>query len=253
MSRHAERPLVNVADVSAVVGDQTILQPTSLDILSGFTALTGPSGAGKSTLGAIVHGLRHPDTGQVFQAGIGEESQADDVRINKPQSEQNRLQKIGRWLHLETRAEERLAKFRSTYLGYSPPTPYIAPYYTAEQYIRLPQQGRGNQLDPEHVDYLIDVLGVAPHLGKYASQLSDGEAQRVGIVAALAHKPEFVFADEPTSALDGELAKKTLQLFKDIADTGETSFLVVSHSADVIDYADHIISMRDGHVVDIDQ
>jgi putative ABC transport system ATP-binding protein len=148
--------------------------------------------------------------------------------------------------------ERRRAQHLSA-LGYIAQRPRLDPNLTGAEYIVLPQRVRGHEPNGEWLDYLADRLEIAPHLGKYASELSGGQAQRVAIMAALAHEPPLVYADEPTSALDVELGAKTFELFHDISEVNGISVLCVTHNPDISAFADRIIYMRDGVVTDMPQ
>lgn len=247
MNLHEQR-LIELDDVSVIENGAAPVLPTTLDIYGGLTALLGPNGAGKTTLASVIHGLRRPTTGRVRHSGIGE----GEVFYNRPEPRTKGLQRIAGGISsalvLETAAERRAAAHRSRYLGFIAQSPFLNPALTAAQNIDLPQLVRRNRIDHEWRGHLIDLFDIGKHLGKYTSELSGGEAQRVAIAVALAHKPEFVFADEPTAALDSEHSQSALAAFKTITDSGRIAILCVTHDENITEYANHVITMVDGAV-----
>lgn len=80
-------------------------------------------------------------------------------------------------------------------------------------------------------------------------QLSGGQKQRVAIARALVNNPEMIVADEPTGSLDSQSQENVLDIFKELADAGKT-VIIVTHNPEVADYADVVIKMKDGEVVE---
>ena len=92
-------------------------------------------------------------------------------------------------------------------------------------------------------------LGMEPFMAKNVKQLSGGQKQRVAIARALVNQPDMIVADEPTGSLDSQSQEKVLEVFKNLAQTGKT-VLIVTHNPEVAEYADVIIKMKDGEVVE---
>lgn len=80
-------------------------------------------------------------------------------------------------------------------------------------------------------------------------QLSGGQKQRVAIARALVNNPEMIVADEPTGSLDSQSQENVLEIFKELAEAGKT-VIIVTHNPEVADYADVVIKMKDGEVVE---
>ena len=92
-------------------------------------------------------------------------------------------------------------------------------------------------------------LGMEPFVAKNVKQLSGGQKQRVAIARALVNQPDMIVADEPTGSLDSQSQEMVLEVFKNLAQTGKT-VLIVTHNPEVAEYADVIIKMKDGEVVE---
>ena len=92
-------------------------------------------------------------------------------------------------------------------------------------------------------------LGMEPFMAKNVKQLSGGQKQRVAIARALVNQPDMIVADEPTGSLDSQSQEMVLEVFKNLAQAGKT-VLIVTHNPEVAEYADVIIKMKDGEVVE---
>ena len=92
-------------------------------------------------------------------------------------------------------------------------------------------------------------LGMEPFMAKNVKQLSGGQKQRVAIARALVNQPDMIVADEPTGSLDSQSQEIVLEVFKSLAKSGKT-VLIVTHNPEVAEYADVIIKMKDGEVVE---
>ena len=84
---------------------------------------------------------------------------------------------------------------------------------------------------------------------QFANKLSGGQKQRVAIARALVNNPEMIVADEPTGSLDSQSQENVLEIFKELAEAGKT-VIIVTHNPEVADYADVVIKMKDGEVVE---
>ena len=83
----------------------------------------------------------------------------------------------------------------------------------------------------------------------YPASLSGGEKQRVAIARAIIHKPKMLFADEPTASLDSKRSKDVMTLIRELTKTLNITTLMVTHDEEMLSYADHIITMKDGLVL----
>lgn len=228
-------------------GTEILHRIDSLEIGAGLTLIMGPSGSGKSTLADTLYGLGLPSTGRV-EHFRGNET----VWESAPPISSGWLQRLSRVLPIETPGERRAALHRRRALGYIPQEPYIPDGLVASGFVDTVRAALGTDPDDIWVNNILSYLGILSHVGKTTKELSGGEAQRFVIAFALAHRPEFVVADEPTSSLDSASSRRTMELFRRITrgkgDSPSTSMLVVSHDPSSVEYADRVISLRDGYI-----
>jgi putative ABC transport system ATP-binding protein len=206
-------------------GDATVtaLDNVSVGLAEGqFTAIMGPSGSGKSTLLHMLAGLDRPTSGQVF---LGD----TDISSLK---------------------DKALTLLRRDRIGFIFQSFNLLPTMTAAENIALPMRIAGRTPDDHWVASIVETVGLSERLGHRPSQLSGGQQQRVAAARALASRPEIVFADEPTGALDSRSGAELLGfLRRAVTDLGQT-VVMVTHDATAASYADRVIFLADGHIVD---
>ena len=201
----------------------TALRPIDLDIKKGeMLAIMGKSGSGKSTLLNLLAGLDTPDSGEYIYNGE----------------------------HMNTKNQNKMAKFRRTDVGFVVQHFALIDEYTVYQNIALPLRYRRLKgvSTKQRVKEIAERLEIGEKLRKYPSQLSGGQAQRVAIARAIAHKPSILLADEPTGALDEETGKSIMNLFREINKEG-TTVVVVTHDANVASYCQRTIRLHDGNII----
>ena len=187
-----------------------------------FTAIMGPSGSGKSTLLHMLAGLDRPTAGRVH---LG------DTEITS----------------LKDKA---LTMLRRDRIGFIFQSFNLLPTMTAAENIVLPMRIAGRRPDPHWVASIVETVGLTGRLSHRPSELSGGQQQRVAAARALASKPQIVFADEPTGALDSKSGAELLGfLRKAVTELGQT-VVMVTHDPTAASYADRVIFLADGHVVD---
>jgi putative ABC transport system ATP-binding protein len=206
-------------------GDATVLalDDVSIDIHAGqFTAIMGPSGSGKSTLLHVLAGLDRPTTGEIF---VG------DIEITR----------------LKDKA---LTLLRRDRIGFIFQAFNLLPTLTAAENIALPMRIAGRKPDDAWVSSVVQTVGLTERLTHRPSELSGGQQQRVAAARALASRPQVVFADEPTGALDSTSSAHLLAFLRTaVTDLGQT-VVMVTHDAVAASYADRVIFLADGHLVD---
>jgi putative ABC transport system ATP-binding protein len=206
-------------------GDAAVqaLRGISVDFGAGaFTAIMGPSGSGKSTLLHCMAGLDAPTSGQVF---IGD---ADLTRLS----------------------ERELTKLRRDQVGFVFQAYNLIPTLTAAENITLPVDIAGSDLDRAWYDQVVDTIGLRDRLTHRPAELSGGQQQRVAGARALVSRPEIVFADEPTGNLDSKSSAELLSFLRDAVKRHEQTIVMVTHDATAASYADRIVFLADGLVVD---
>jgi putative ABC transport system ATP-binding protein len=199
------------------------LDGVTLEIPNGrLTAIMGPSGSGKSTLLHCMAGLDTVSAGRVL---IGEHD-------------------------LGAMSERELTVLRRDHVGFVFQAFNLVPTLSALENIRLPLTLAGRQADPVWLEQVIDTVGLADRLDHRPSELSGGQQQRAAVARALVTRPEIVFADEPTGNLDSRSSAEILGFLRRAAhDFGQT-VVMVTHDAVAASYADSIVFLEDGRVVD---
>lgn len=187
-----------------------------------FTAIMGPSGSGKSTLMHCLAGLDRITAGQVFLAG----------------EELNRL------------PDSKLTNVRRDRLGFVFQSFNLLPTLTARQNILLPLDLAGKKPDEAYFRQLTESLGLSDRLTHRPSELSGGQQQRVAIARAMVTRPDVIFADEPTGALDSKTGTALLTYLRRSVDDLGQSIIMVTHDAKAAAYADRVLVLLDGHIVD---
>lgn len=201
-----------------------VLKGLSLSVPAGsITAVVGPSGAGKSTLAKCISLLERPSSGS--------------IRVNG--EDLSRLS--GEALRRERRA-----------IGTVFQSSALLARKTAWENIALPLQWLGvvpGQVK-QHVDQLLDSVGLSDKAGYYPAQLSGGQRQRVGIARALALKPSVLLAYEATSGLDPQATASILQLLQQLRQQFGLAIVLITHEMDVVrSTADAVAEIRDGQLV----
>ncbi|MFF7247227.1 ABC transporter ATP-binding protein [Embleya sp. NPDC008237] len=201
----------------------TALDGVDLDIAVGtMTAVMGASGSGKSTLLQCASGLDRPTSGLV--------TIADTVTRD-----------------LDERA---LARLRREHIAFVFQTLNLVSALTAEQNVALPLRLAGRRADPVAVAEALAAVGLADRARHRPDRLSGGQRQRVAIARALITRPAVLFADEPTGALDSTASRTVLGLLRALVDEYGHSVVMVTHDPAAASWADRVVLLADGRVVD---
>ena len=206
-------------------GDTTVtaLDAVTVDLYAGeFTAVMGPSGSGKSTLMHCCAALDTPTSGRVF---VGD-------------TEINRLK------------DKELTRLRRDKIGFVFQSFNLVPTLSAGENITLPLSIAGRKPDPEWYASIIDAVALRDRLDHRPNQLSGGQQQRVAVARALASRPAIVFADEPTGNLDSRSGAEVLTLLRSSVDEGGQTIVMVTHDPVAAAYADRVVFLSDGRIVD---
>jgi putative ABC transport system ATP-binding protein len=220
-------PAARAVDLTKVYGEGetsvTALDSVTVDFDRGrFTAIMGPSGSGKSTLMHVCAGLDAATSGRVY---IGD-------------------------VDLTTLKDNDLTRLRRDAVGFVFQAFNLVPTLSALENITLPMDIAGRKVDKEWVDGVIDTIGLRDRLASRPSQLSGGQQQRVAAARALASRPQIVFADEPTGNLDSRAGAEVLSFLRRSVDEFGQTVVMVTHDPAAASYADHVIFLADGRIVD---
>lgn len=186
-------------------------------------ALYGPSGSGKTTLLNLIGALDRPNAGRIEVLGKDIVKMRDGAR----------------------------ARLRRRHIGFIFQSYTLMPTYTALENIdialRLP--GLFFFERRKRARAALEAVGLSAWANHVPDELSGGQQQRIAIARALALRPAIILADEPTSGLDTRTARRILSLFRHIAETQGTTFLIVSHDPMVVEYVDRAYDLHDGKLV----
>jgi len=189
-----------------------------------FVAIMGPSGSGKSTLLYLLGGLERPTSGKV-------------------------------WLRdtdLSTLDDNALSRLRRTEVGFVFQFFNLIPVLTAEENVAMPLildgVGRGKAL--ARAGEALAKVGLADRGTHRPAELSGGEQQRVALARAMVANPALIFGDEPTGNLDSRASDEVVQLLRRVADDWGRTIVLVTHDPRIAAYADRIVFLKDGQIVD---
>ena len=200
------------------------LRGVSFEIRPGeLVVLRGRSGSGKTTLLNLVGGLDRPDAGRVSVAG-------------------HRLDDISAAELLRLRREKMAFVFQS--FG-------LIPILTAAENVGVPLRLLRTPAAEreERARTLLRLVGLDEHVEQRAHELSGGQQQRVAIARALANRPTLLLADEPTGQLDSATGGQIMRLLRTLVHTEGVTALVATHDRALMDVADRVLTISDGHLV----
>lgn len=223
--------IVNIQDLHKTyrIGplDFTALHGVSLTIHQGeMVALMGSSGSGKTTLMNIIGCMDRPSAGRYVFDG-------EDISV----------------LSSDQRAGIRTRKIGFVFQNFN-----LLPRASALENVAMPLFYSADQISMRKAHELagqaLQRVGLADRLMHWPSQLSGGQQQRVAIARALVNSPELLLADEPTGNLDSHTGSKILKMFRELNKAERITMLLITHDFNVAAYADRVILIRDGRIVD---
>jgi lipoprotein-releasing system ATP-binding protein len=216
--------MLSARNIHKKYGQLQVLKGVDIVINKGeIVSIVGSSGAGKSTL---LHILGTLDT-----ADVGE------ISLNN--------QQVGRL------SGKKLAAFRNKEIGFVFQFHHLLPEFTALENVCIPGwiAGRPKKEVISRATELLKNLRLGDRMDNKPQQLSGGEQQRVAVARALINNPSIVMADEPTGNLDSANAKELHQLFIDLRNKFNQTFLIVTHNEELAKLSDRIVVMKDGRIV----
>ncbi|MBC7723367.1 MAG: amino acid ABC transporter ATP-binding protein [Burkholderiaceae bacterium] len=222
-------PLLEVRGLRKSFGDHHVLRSIDLTVRRGeVVTIIGPSGSGKTTVLRALNGLETPDGGEILFDG------GPDIDFQYPVGSTHRYA-----------LRNRSAMVFQTYNLF--PNKTVLQNVT-EGPIRV--KGTPKDVAVAEAEALLDRVGLLEKRDAYPFQLSGGQSQRVGIVRALALKPDLLLFDEPTSALDPELVGEVLQVMGELAAEGWTMIVVTHELSFARQVSDEVLFIDGGVVVE---
>jgi len=213
--------MLSAKDIHKSFGSLPVLRGADIEIAKGeIVSITGSSGAGKTTLLHILGTLEKPDRGELHFEGEALH------RLNSKQ----------------------LAHFRNQHIGFVFQFHHLLPEFTAVENVSIPGwiAGNNNKQVLQDATALLDRLGLSDKLHSKPHELSGGEQQRVVVARSLINKPGIVFADEPTGNLDSANARSLHQLFQQLRDELQQTFVIVTHNEELAALSNRVLHLKDG-------
>ena len=217
--------MIQIQGIHKSFGTLEVLKGIDLHIQKKeVVSIVGPSGAGKTTLLQVLGTLHKPDSGSLHINSV-------DV--------------------LSLKGNE-LAKFRNRHLGFVFQFHQLLPEFTALENVMVPGLLAGEKERDlrKRAAELLDYLKLSTRFEHKPSELSGGEKQCVAVARALMNRPDVILADEPSGSLDMHNKQELHNLFFELRDTIDQTFVIVTHDEELSRITDRTIHMMDGIIVD---
>lgn len=206
--------------------------PNELEILHGinmsvsegeFVSIVGPSGSGKSTLMNLIGVLDRPTSGKYYLDGIDVEEAKDDE----------------------------LSDIRNRKIGFVFQTYNLIAKTNAIKNVELPMlyAGVSSSERRDRAAELMELVEMSDRAKHLPEELSGGQKQRVAIARAMANDPAIILADEPTGALDSKTGRLVMDLFHKLNEEQGKTIVLITHSEELANETDRILSLKDGDIV----
>lgn len=216
--------MLSARNIHKSYGQLEVLKGVDIDIERGeIVSIVGSSGAGKSTLLHILGTLDKANSG--------------NITLNNQQ--------------VNGLTGKKLAAFRNKEIGFVFQFHHLLPEFTAMENVCIPGWIAGGKKREvmNRAEELLNSLNLGNRLENKPQQLSGGEQQRVAVARALINRPSIVMADEPTGNLDSAHAKELHELFIDLRNRFNQTFLIVTHNEELSKMGDRVVQMKDGRIV----
>ena len=215
--------MIDIKNITKSFGSLQVLKGIDLHINKGeVVSIVGASGAGKTTLLQLLGTLLRPDSGHIFY---------DDVDVS-------------------TLDEKALSRFRNRNVGFVFQFHNLLPEFTALENVCMPALIAGRTMEEASTEAmkLLDFRNVTARANHKPAQLSGGEQQRFAVARALINHPAVVLADEPSGNLDTRHAAELHDLFFQLREQYQQTFVIVTHNTTLAQKSDRQITLRDGQV-----
>ena len=215
--------MIKISGIEKNYGALRVLKGIDLEISEGeVIAICGASGAGKSTLLHIIGTLDKPDKGDLL---------FDNVSVFAFN-------------------DQELSLFRNRNIGFVFQFHHLLPEFTAVENVALPAMiaGDSKKVALKKAQEMLQIMHLSERLLHKPAQLSGGEQQRVAVARALINNPKIVLADEPSGNLDTDNARNLHQLFFELRDKLQKTFVIVTHNEELATLSDRKIIIRDGKI-----
>jgi lipoprotein-releasing system ATP-binding protein len=217
--------MIKTQSIFKKYGNVEVLKGINLQIAKGeIVSIVGDSGAGKTTLLHILGTLDVADSGSLEIDG------QDISRLN----------------------EKKMAAFRNQNIGFVFQFHHLLPEFTALENVCMPAwiggKNNNSQLTKNAKD-IFELLNLSHRLEHKPSELSGGEQQRVAVARALINNPKVIFADEPSGNLDSKNAEDLHNLFFELRNKFDQTFVIVTHNTELAERSDRKLLMKDGLIV----
>lgn len=221
--------MIKAKNIHKSYGNLEVLKGVNLHIKAGeVVSIVGESGAGKSTLLQILGTLDIPTTPKQFDTEIAIDGQS--------------------FINMK---DQELSRFRNQNIGFVFQYHQLLPEFSALENVLLPIRIAGLK-EKDYIEKafsLFEDLNIEGRIHHKPSQMSGGEAQRAAVSRALIHSPKIIFADEPTGNLDSKNADDLHQLFFDLRDKYNQTFVIVTHNMKLAEITDRKLVMKDGVIL----
>lgn len=215
--------MIKLEGITKSFGSLQVLKGIDLEINKGeIVSIVGPSGAGKTTLLQIMGTLDSPDAGTI---------RMNDIEISKMK-------------------QKELSLFRNKHIGFVFQFHQLLPEFTALENIMIPAfiAGESSKQASARAKEILSFMGLTDRAGHKPNELSGGEKQRVAVARALVNSPAVILADEPSGSLDTQNKEELHQLFFDLRNQFEQTFVIVTHDENLASITDRTIHMIDGRI-----